>query len=151
MDLRDGSTQSALPFPTESSGAERRRRRSDDPLVALHYQLTSTRARSGLDAVVLADFSGVVVAGAGSWAACEELAAYAPLLADGAWAAMTAAVTSRVDLLRRDALVVHVTVAGQDVLLCGRPRRDEKKPEGAARALDAAAAGVTRILTAAAA
>ena len=149
MDLRDGSTQSALPFPTESSGAERRRRRSDDPLVALHYQLTSTRARSGLDAVVLADFSGVVVAGAGSWAACEELAAYAPLLADGA--VMTAAVTSRVDLLRRDALVVHVTVAGQDVLLCGRPRRDEKKPEGAARALDAAAAGVTRILTAAAA
>lgn len=151
MDPRDGCTPSLTPSEDALSGAERRRRRSDDPLVALHYQLTSTRAKGGLDAVVLADFSGVVVAGAGSWAACEELAAYAPLLADGPWASMTQAVTSRVDLLRRDALVVHVTVAGQDVLLCARPRRDEEKPAGAAQALHAAAAGVTRILTAAAA
>jgi hypothetical protein len=135
----------------DDSASERRRRRSDDPLVALHYQLSSARARGELDAIVLADRSGVVVAGAGSWPACEELAAYAPLLADAAWANMTDAVSSRVEDLRRDAIVVHVSVAGQEVLLCARPRRIEGKPGVAAGAVDAAAVGVSRILTAAAA
>jgi hypothetical protein len=135
----------------DDSASERRRRRSDDPLVALHYQLSAARARGELDAIVLADRSGVVVAGAGSWPACEELAAYAPLLADAAWANMTAAVSSRVEDLRRDAIVVHVSVAGQEVLLCARPRRIEGTPSVAAGAVDAAAVGVTRILTAAAA
>ena len=69
---------------------DRRRRRSSDPLVALHYQLSSARTRGDLDAIVVADPSGVVVAGAGSWPLCEELAAYAPLLAEGDWASMTA-------------------------------------------------------------
>ena len=79
---------------------DRRRRRSADPLVALHYQLSVTRSRGELDAIVVADASGVVVAGAGSWPVCEELAAYAPLLAEGSWASMTDSVTSRVDSLR---------------------------------------------------
>ena len=48
--------------------SERRRRRSPDPLVALHYQLSSVRKDGALDTVVVADGSGVVVAGAGSWA-----------------------------------------------------------------------------------
>ena len=60
---------------------DRRQRRSVDPLIALHYHLAQARTQSSLDAIVVADASGVVVAGAGSWAACEELAAYAPLLA----------------------------------------------------------------------
>ncbi len=133
------------------ANADRRRRRSDDPLVALHYQLSSTRARGELDAIVVADFSGVVVAGAGSWPVCEELAAYAPLLADGAWSTMTDAVSSRVELLRRDAIVVPVTVAGQEVLLCARrQKRSLEQAEAAVRDLDAAAKGVTRILSAAA-
>ena len=54
---------------------DRRLRRSSDPLVALHYQLSSTRARSDLDAIVVADPSGVVVARAGSWPVSEELPA----------------------------------------------------------------------------
>lgn len=137
--------------PDSDADPERRRRRSDDPLVALHYQLSTARSQGDLDAIVLADFSGVVVAGAGSWPACEELAAYAPLLADGAWASMTDAVSSRVDLLRRDAVVVPVRVAGQEVLLCAKPRRVDGKATNAAELLDATAAGVTRILTAAAA
>jgi hypothetical protein len=76
---------------------ERRRRRSSDPLVALHYQLSSARTAGDLDAIVVADPSGVVVAGAGSWPVCEELAAYAPLLADGEWSSMSTSVSSRVE------------------------------------------------------
>ncbi|HVY47147.1 MAG TPA: hypothetical protein VHB21_14770, partial [Minicystis sp.] len=64
-----------------STFVERRRRRSHDPVTALHYQLAFTRSEAGLDAVVLVDESGCLVAGAGAWPACEELAAYAPLLA----------------------------------------------------------------------
>lgn len=132
---------------------DRRQRRSSDPLVALHYQLSSARARNEFDAIVVADPSGVVVAGAGSWPVCEELAAYAPLLADGAWASMSEPVSSRVEALRREVDVRLVSVAGHEVLLCTRQSR---RPEGA-EALDAverdlteAARGVSRILSAAA-
>ena len=47
---------------------DRRRKRSDDPLVALHYQLAHARSEGRLDAIVVADDTGVVVAGAGAWA-----------------------------------------------------------------------------------
>jgi hypothetical protein len=133
--------------------AERRHRRSTDPLVALHYQLSSTRAKGALDAIVVADPSGVVVAGAGSWPVCEELAAYAPLLAEGPWASMTAQVSSRVESLRKEVEVRAVTVAGQEVLLCARRQKKEAAAETAqalVRDLEAACAGVTRILGAAA-
>ena len=69
-----------------NTSEERRRRRSPDPLVALHYQLSQTRRDAALDTLVVADGSGVVVAGAGSWASCEELAAFAPLMFEGAMA-----------------------------------------------------------------
>jgi hypothetical protein len=136
-----------------SSAQDRRRRRSADPLVALHYQLSETRSRGELDAIVVADPSGVVVAGAGSWPVCEELAAYAPLLAEGQWASMTEAVTSRVDTLRRDVEVRSVRVGNQEVLLCARRfRRGEGHVAGEAveRDLSLTAAGVSRILRVAA-
>lgn len=129
---------------------DRRRRRSTDPLVALHYQLTETRARGELDAIVLADTAGVVVAGAGSWPVCEELAAYAPLLAVGADSAPSAPGSARVESLRQDVEIRTLAVAGQEVLLCARrPRREEGAD--VQRDLDHAAAGVFRILTSAAA
>lgn len=133
---------------------DRRRRRSSDPLVALHYQLSSTRARSDLDAIVVADPSGVVVAGAGSWPVCEELAAYAPLLVDGPWASMSSQVSSRVEALRPEVDVRTVSIGGQDVLLCARQRRRVEAIEAieaGARELEVAARGVSRILTAIAA
>lgn len=134
---------------------DRRLRRSSDPLVALHYQLSSARARGDLDAIVVADPSGVVVAGAGSWPVCEELAAYAPLLADGAWASMSSDVSCRVEALRREVDVRLVAVGEQEVLLCarrGRERRTETVESTAisTRDLDEAARGVSRILSAAA-
>ncbi|MDB4933060.1 MAG: hypothetical protein JWP87_32 [Labilithrix sp.] len=137
-----------------TSAEDRRRRRSADPLVALHYQLSETRSRGELDAIVVADTSGVVVAGAGSWPVCEELAAYAPLLADGSWASMTDSVTSRVETLRRDVEIRALVIGGQEVLLCARrQRRGEGREagEGVERDLDQAAAGISRILESAAA
>jgi hypothetical protein len=137
--------------PSES---ERRRRRSADPLVALHYQLSETRSRGELDAIVVADASGVVVAGAGSWPICEELAAYAPLLAEGSWASMSDSVTSRVETLRRDVEVRALTIGGQEVLLCARRQKraaGSGAGEGVERDLDQAVAGISRILESAAA
>jgi len=133
---------------------DRRRRRSSDPLVALHYQLTEARARGDLDAIVVADPSGVVVAGAGSWPVCEELAAYAPLLAEGDWASMSSQVSSRVEALRREVDVRLVNVGGQEVLLCARQKKRTETVEVqeiSNRDLDHAARGVSRILTTAAA
>ncbi|MBS2013434.1 MAG: hypothetical protein JST00_11130 [Deltaproteobacteria bacterium] len=137
----------------DTNPGERRRRRSEDPLVALHYQLTETRSRGEIDAIVVADASGVVVAGAGSWPVCEELAAFAPLLAEGSWAIMTGEVSSRVESLRKDVEVRLLVVGGQEVLLCARrQRRSAGSPagEGMARDLDLAAQGISRILAAAA-
>ncbi len=60
---------------------ERRLRRSDDPVIALHHQLAYAQKAAELDAMVLVDEVGSIVAGAGAFPVCEEIAAYAPLLA----------------------------------------------------------------------
>lgn len=132
---------------------DRRRHRSSDPLVALHYQLSSARARGDLDAIVIADPSGVVVAGAGAWPVCEELAAYAPLLAEGQWGSMSSQISSRVEELRKEVDVRSVLIGDQEVLLCAKQRsRSEAVEQIAAseRGLADAARGITRILTTAA-
>jgi hypothetical protein len=119
---------------------DRRRKRSDDPLVALHYQLSQARSEGRLDAIVVADDAGVVVAGAGAWAVCEELAAYAPLLAQGVWQEPGARTKSRVSELSREVDVQPVDVDGQTVLICARG--------GMLRtlAMERAAFGIARIL-----
>ncbi len=128
---------------------DRRQKRSTDPLVALHYQLAHARARGSLEAIVVADADGVVVAGAGSWAACEELAAFAPLLASraGADVGVTTGEASRVDVVRREAAVTSFQVDDQEVHLCAR---GGGLAEGRAVTLAAALTGVARILRAAA-
>jgi len=135
---------------------DRRRNRSIDPLIALHYQLAHTRKGAELDAVVVADSSGVVVAGAGSWAACEELAAYAPILAGLAGegerdeaAGFGQKQESRVDVLRGQTAVSRVEVLDQEVLVCARGGRDGEA-RARAQAVQALVFGVTRILHAAA-
>ena len=136
---------------------ERRRKRSLDPLIALHYQLSDAEA-SHLDAIVVADDSGIVVAGVGAWAVCEELAAYAPLLAEDTDGATRGLVSSpddgsRVAELRREVDVQSVTVDGQRVLLCSRrtPARVADNDAVARMAvMTRAAEGVARILRTAA-
>jgi hypothetical protein len=120
---------------------ERRQKRSNDPLVALHYQLARARDEGRLDAIVVADDTGVVVAGAGAWATCEELAAFAPLLAQGQWHEPGLEVAgSSMATLRTEVDVQPVDVDGQTVLLCARGGWMR------ARAVEMAAQGVMRIL-----
>ena len=126
---------------------DRRRKRSQDPLVALHYQLAQARSEDRLEAVVVADSSGLVVAGAGAWAACEELAAYAPLLVQGAWNEPGAGASSRMGELCAEVDVQQVDVDGQRVLLCirGVSKQGARSP-----AMQRAAQGIVRILKTAA-
>jgi hypothetical protein len=126
---------------------ERRSKRSNDPLIALHYQLAQARTEASLEAVVVADESGLVVAGAGTWAMCEELAAYAPLLAQGQWSEPGLDDTSRVAELRGEVDVQPVDVDGQTVLLCSR---GGLRRVAAMAAMERAAVGVARILRVAA-
>jgi hypothetical protein len=160
-DSRDLSPASA----TSATTPERRRKRSADPLVALHYQLAHARKDGALDVLVLADTAGMVVAGAGSWVVCEELAAYAPLLAQEP-EAVGLSHASRVASLRADVDVLTMSVHGQPLFLCsmrgggvggarsghdgggtdGRaPRQATGYVDGASAKLNAAR-GVTRIL-----
>jgi len=118
---------------------ERRTKRSADPLVALHYQLASAREEARCDVVVLAERCGFVVAGAGSWPACEELAAYAPLLAVTPDDRSGRSV--RVEAMRSEVEVLPVLVDGEEMFLVARGGRES----GATFAR--AAEGVARILT----
>jgi hypothetical protein len=115
---------------------ERRKQRSADPLVALHYQLAQSKSHSSVEAIVLADTSGVVVAGAGSWVVCEELAAYAPLFSH-----RDEDLPARVAQIRAECEVREMTVSGQPMLLCAMG-----KTAARARAADHATGGVVRIL-----
>jgi hypothetical protein len=120
---------------------ERRSRRSDDPLVALHYQLAQAREVTACDVMVLAEPSGLVVAGAGSWPACEELAAYAPFLASEC---ALGALSTRVDALRREVEVLSLEVDGQPMYLCARGGTTTRE------SMQQTAEGVARILRTAA-
>jgi hypothetical protein len=123
--------------------ADRRRKRSDDPLVALHYQLAHARNEGRVEAMVIADDAGLVVAGAGAWAACEELAAYAPLLAQGQWTEPGSSERTRIAALRQQVDVQPVEIDGQRMLICARGGTTRRA------AMARAAQGVARILSAA--
>lgn len=100
---------------------DRRRKRSDDPLIALHYQLAQARHEASVEAVVLADGSGVVVAGAGAWAVCEELAAYAPLLAGDPMDETRG--SARLSQIHAEVAVRPMRVDGVEVYLAARGSR----------------------------
>jgi hypothetical protein len=115
---------------------ERRKQRSTDPLVALHYQLAQSKSRSAVEAIVLADSAGVVVAGAGAWVVCEELAAYAPLFSQ-----QGEELPARVASMRAECEVREMTAGGQPMLLCAMGKSSART-----RAADLASEGVVRIL-----
>lgn len=127
---------------SKQTASERRLRRSHDPITALHYQLAETRRVAALDAVVLVDDSGCLVAGAGAWPVCEELAAYAPLLGDDA-APVRSVVSHRIASLAGHVERVLLDIDGQPAILCGRGGS-----AGRSAALERARAGVLRILAA---
>jgi len=105
---------------------ERRRRRSNDPLAALRHQLDFARHQAELDALVLGDAFGCLVAGAGAHSECELLAAYAPLR-DDEWTVPWegdlgegAELGTRVDAGLDDVEVCRVVVDGTELLLCAK-------------------------------
>jgi hypothetical protein len=132
------SSSSSPSVPSARPAQERRKQRSADPLVALHYQLAHSKSHSTADAIVLADTSGVVVAGAGSWVVCEELAAYAPLFSQS-----ESGLPDRVASLRAECEVREMIAGGQPMLLCAMGKTSART-----RAADLASAGVVRILEA---
>lgn len=91
-------------------------------MTALHYQLASARAEAGLEALVLVDDRGSLLASAGAWAPCEELAAFAPLLARPE-DAQRVAVASRLSDLARETTSVAIDASGAPLLLSGRGAR----------------------------
>lgn len=142
---RSDSTSSNDPSGPVSLGAERRRRRSEDPITALHYQLSAARTDAKLEALVLVDDRGCLVAGAGAWPICEELAAYAPLLADPEIPS-TFAVGTRIAALSREVKVEPLPLGAASALLASRGGNENRSA-----AVARAAAGCQRILSARAA
>jgi hypothetical protein len=123
----------ALSRPAD--GHEQRVRRSAEPLLALSRLLDAARRDAMVEAVAVADETGILVAGAGAWQACEELAASAPLIA------ANDTVPTRLDVLARRVEVRRLRVDGMEVLLscCGNEH-------AAGAALERAADGCRRIL-----
>lgn len=117
--------------------AERRRRRTENPLLALSWLLERARQSAELQTLVLADDSGLLIAGAGGHYACEALAA-AVAVQPGLPANDT--VPCRLDVLDAEARVRRVRIDGVELLLAAQGER------GAAPSLDAAAQGAERIL-----
>lgn len=124
--------------PGDQQTGERRSDRFADDDLALERLLDAERRRQRLRAVALADATGCLVAGAGAFAECEELAALAPLLA--AASAANDAIPTRLDVLERRRAVRRLRLDGIEVLLCGQSDGDGA-PE-----LVALAAGCRRIL-----
>ena len=59
---------------------ERRRRRSENTSLALHYQLDVGRKSARLDGLVLSDEDGFCLASSGDPEACQEVAARLPFI-----------------------------------------------------------------------
>jgi hypothetical protein len=59
---------------------DRRRRRSDNTTLALHYQLDASRHAARLDGLVLSDEDGFCLATSGDPHACQEVAAQLPFI-----------------------------------------------------------------------
>ena len=117
-------------------GIERRVGRRSDVLGALTDLLDAVRRDGELEALALADVSGVLVAGAGAFERCEELAAMAPILSRARVANDT--IPTRLDVIARRMEVRRLSIDGIEVLLSA------SAPAG--EALRRAAQGCARIL-----
>jgi hypothetical protein len=120
---------------------DRRLRRSDDTITALHLQLSHARFCGQLEALVLVDEVGALVAGAGAWPVCEELAAFAPLLADED-APLHDEARKVTDELRPSIALFPFSIDGTAVLLAARGA----VTPSTAPVLSQAASGCLRIL-----
>jgi hypothetical protein len=93
--------------------ADRRIDRSENTLGALTRLLEAARRRSALEALAVSDGAGVLVAGAGAAALCDELAAVAPVVA-----ANDTAQSGPLALQHR-LRIQRLAIDGLDVFVCG--------------------------------
>ena len=115
---------------------DRRQERSAHPGSALEILMRSHRQRGELDIALLATPDGLLVASDGPRIVCEELAAYAPLLARG--------LGLRIDPRRIRGVTVHAFMVGrQELILLSRGSTED--PLRSALALSSIR-GATRIL-----
>jgi hypothetical protein len=131
-----GATFSKLSQIMRDQGhQERRTRRSQDTMMALHYQLALARFEGEFEALVLTDAAGCLVAGAGPWPTCEMLAAFAPILG-------TRRPGGGHDTGRPSGVEIRrVMIDGSEVLLCARGGGHARVPS-----ITRAASGCRRIL-----
>lgn len=128
--------ESLGPIRRPDEGPDRRARRSGQADEALGRLLEGARRDGDFEALALADETGILVAGAGAFRTCEEMAAFAPL-----WAREEAAndtIPTRLDVIARRTEIRRLSIDGVEVLLCGQG--------GTREALARAAAGCARIL-----
>jgi hypothetical protein len=118
---------------------ERRRDRTEETLAALTRLLEAARRRCGLEAVSVADPSGLLLAGAGPARLCEELAAWAPLVKR---AADNDTAPTCLDALERRTGRRRLALDGIEVVVS---TAGDNAPSSAE--LDAVAAGLQRILS----
>ena len=90
---------------------------------------------------MLVDASGALVAGAGAWPVCEELAAFAPLLARRG-DVQSEHLRAATDVLRENVALRAMSVDGCEVLLAAKGRQGAEVEASMVRA----AAGCLRIL-----
>lgn len=117
---------------------DRRRNRTSSAIEALTRLVEASRRRAGLDAVTVSDRGGFLLAGAGAHRLCEELAAWAPIIAH---AADNDTIPTSLDSFESRTRLRRLAVDGIEIVvtLCG-PGAAES-PE-----LDAVSAGCERIL-----
>jgi hypothetical protein len=117
---------------------ERRRNRTESALEALTRLVEASRHRAGLDAVAVSDPNGLLLAGAGAARLCDELAAWAPVVARGA---DNDTIPTSLDSFEGRMRSRRLSVDGIQIVVtfCGA-RADEPAE------LDAVSAGCARIL-----
>ena len=119
-------------------GQERRQDRTESALDALTRLVEASRRRSGVAAVAVSDSTGLLLAGSGAHQLCEELAAWAPLMARGA---DNDTVPSCLDAFEGRTRLRRLSIDGFEIVVsfCG------SHPD-ATEELDAVSAGCRRIL-----
>ncbi|HEV8551023.1 MAG TPA: hypothetical protein VGQ57_18375 [Polyangiaceae bacterium] len=117
---------------------DRRRDRTRNALDALTRLVEASRRRSGVEAVTVSDPSGLLLAGSGAHRLCEELAAWAPVMARGA---DNDTVPSSLDSFEGRMRLRRLSIDGLEMVVTFCGARDEHSSE-----LEAVSAGCTRIL-----
>jgi hypothetical protein len=124
--------------PAREATIERRRHRTEDTLLALSRLLEAARQRNGLDALAVTDSTGLLLAGAGASRLCDELAAWAPVVARGA---ANDTVPTCLDVFEGRTRLQRLRVDGVEIVVASLGKAPAED------SLEAVSAGCRRILT----